>query len=260
MNRQRKRTRSKIPPSSTLVRYGFLLILFTAGLCAIIATGGKNSGQDYRSGLNPYKMASGPNAKKINALINELNRLEWEEANTESEYSHVFTRRINQIHTELATLGHKVELYSKGCFTPDMMVLTENGAKPIPDIEVGDRVLSSDEAGRQVMADVLNTYEFENNHYYRVNARIKVTAQHRFYTDSGWKKAKDLEVGDRIQTTTGEFEKIDSIEWVAAQLNVYNLTISKNHNFYVSPDGKQGYLVHNTAGGGGGGGGGGGSK
>lgn len=252
MSRLLERSQIKKPPANTLFRYGFLSILFTIGLCAIIATGGKNSGQDYRSGLNPYKSATGPNAEKINSLIEALNRNEWELANTECCHQH-YSNEINRIKAELAALGHKVALYGKGCFTGDMLVLTEEGAKPIPDIKVGDKVLSFDEAGNQVLADVLKTYELKNNHFFLINKKIKVTATHPFLTNTGWKSASDLEIGDRIQTTTGEFEKIDSIDWNPGDLDVYNLTISKNHNFYISPDGKNGYLVHNTTGGGGGG-------
>ena len=76
----------------------------------------------------------------------------------------------------------------------------------------------------------------------------------RFFTNDGWKRTHELKIGDQIMRHTGVFEEIASLEWFAENLEVYNLTISKNHNFYVSSDGKNGYLVHNTAGGGGGGG------
>ena len=142
----------------------------------------------------------------------------------------------------------------KTCFSGDMLVLTEEGAKSIADIRVGDRVLSMNASGEQVPAEVLKTYADQNYHYFFINNKIKATALHRFYTSNGWKKAHELEIGDLIQLNSGDFEKILSLEFFKENLDVYNLTISKNHNFYISPDGKSGYLVHNTPGGDGGGG------
>jgi hypothetical protein len=114
-----------------------------------------------------------------------------------------------------------------------MWVLTADGAKSIADVKVGDRVLSSDAAGRQVEADVIKTYAEQGYHYFLINDRIKVTALHRFFTDHGWKKARELKAGDRIMTQDGRFEEILALEWLAADLDVYNLTISVNHNFYI---------------------------
>ena len=136
------------------------------------------------------------------------------------------------------------------CFPADMLVLTTNGAKSIGDIKVGDRVLSVDAAGQQVASDVLKTYADRNNHYYLINGKIKVTAFHRFLTDAGWKRARELEVGDRMQTAGGSYEEIATLERFTVELDVYNLTITSNHNFFISADGKNGYLVHNTSGGG----------
>jgi hypothetical protein len=145
----------------------------------------------------------------------------------------------------------------KTCFPADMLVLTEEGARSIAEIKVGDRVLSINASGEQVPSEVLKTYAAQNYHYFLINHKIKATALHRFHTRDGWKRTHELEVGDLIQLNSGDFDEIISIALFSDNLNVYNLTISKNHNFFISTDGKSGYLVHNTAGGGGGGGGGG---
>jgi intein/homing endonuclease len=132
-----------------------------------------------------------------------------------------------------------------------MKVITADGPRPIKDLKVGDRVLTMDEGGRQGYNPVLKTYKDKNNHYYLINGKIKVTALHRFATADGWKKARELKVGDRIRTAEGTLEAVVSTELVAADLKVYNLTVAENHNFFVAPDGATGYLVHNTGGGGG---------
>ncbi len=89
---------------------------------------------------------------------------------------------------------------SGSCFTADMRVLTINGATPIAEVKVGDKVLSLDAAGNRVAADVLKTFAAQENHYFLVNHRIKVTSLHRFSTDRGWKRACDLKIGDRRWT------------------------------------------------------------
>ena len=72
---------------------------------------------------------------------------------------------------------------------------------------MGDRVWSVDSAGNRMAADVLDTYNVRNNHYYLINGKIKVTATHRFFTEDGEKRVHDLEVGDKIQMRTGMFKK-----------------------------------------------------
>ena len=130
-----------------------------------------------------------------------------------------------------------------------MRVLTEKGSKLITDIKVGDKVLTVDESGKKVISEVLETYAARNYHYFLINNHIKATALHPFRTETGWKKTEDLETRDRIQTSDGSYQQIFSIKWKEADLEVYNLHIKKNHNFFVSTDGKNGYLVHNTPGG-----------
>ena len=137
-----------------------------------------------------------------------------------------------------------------GCFTADTKILTGKGYKCIADIKAGDRVLTVDSEGNPASNKVVKTFTFINNHYYFINKKIKVTARHRFYTGDGWTKAQDLKIGDRIQLSGGAFEEIVSKEMFPGDLTVYNLHVADSHNFFVSSDGKNGYLVHNCGGGG----------
>lgn len=137
-----------------------------------------------------------------------------------------------------------------GCFTADTKILTEKGYKNIADITVGDKVLTVNLEGSPASNNVVKTYTFTNDHYFVINKKIKVTALHRFYTSNGWIRARDLRIGDRIQMSDGSFEEIVSKELFSADLTVYNLDIADNHNFFVSSDGRKGYLVHNCGGGG----------
>lgn len=136
------------------------------------------------------------------------------------------------------------------CFPAEMKVLTAEGAKSIRDIRIGDRVLTADEEGKKTFQPVLKTLVDRNNHYYLINHAIKVTALHRIATAEGWKEAQNLQVGDRIRSEDGGLVAVESIERVSKEQPVYNLTVAENHNFFVTPDGQGGYLVHNCGGGG----------
>ena len=174
-------------------------------------------------------------------LRNENNRLldEWEELVDKKAKQIVREQRLRQISP----------LHAEGCFTTDTLVLMESGFKRIADIKAGDRLRTLDPAGNLTVSTVAKHYVFTNNHYYLINGNIKVTALHRFYTLKGWIRARDLKKGDRIQMSDGSFEEIISKERFSADLAVYNLGIADNHNFFVSSDGKKGYLVHNCEGG-----------
>jgi hypothetical protein len=91
------------------------------------------------------------------------------------------------------------------------------------------------------------------DHYFLLNNQIRVTALHRFATDEGWVRAKDLRVGMRLKTENG-FALLEAKKLIEAKIAVVNLEVDVNHDFYVM-GGETAYLVHNTGGGGGGGGG-----
>jgi len=135
-----------------------------------------------------------------------------------------------------------------GCFTADTLVLTDNGAKRIADVAVGDVLLTSNSQGKIKTSQVSKALRFKNDHYFIINEQIKVTKMHRFFTEAGWKRVRDLKIGDMVQKSDGTFEAIRSKELVRAKLTVYNLEIKDDHNFYVSSNGKSGYLVHNNGG------------
>jgi hypothetical protein len=132
------------------------------------------------------------------------------------------------------------------CFPADTLVLLNGTMKNIRDIKVGDMVLSKNMAtGVAGPNKVTRVYEADSNHYYIMNDKIRATGGESFFTTQGWKAVKDLKFGDTIYTISGVTEKIVSVKRVAFDLKVYNIEVDGNHTFYISPDGKGGYLVHN---------------
>jgi hypothetical protein len=139
------------------------------------------------------------------------------------------------------------------CFTPDTLVMTQKGLVPISLVQAESRVMTYDEAtGQTYYRPVVQRTAGLENHYFIINGNLRVTALHRFMTDTGWKRASEMTVGTLVATSEG-MQPIQSIHAVAVEVAVSNLEVEKDHDFYVS-DGTRLYLVHNTGGGGGGGG------
>ena len=138
------------------------------------------------------------------------------------------------------------------CFPADMKVALADGrTESIAQIKKGDLLLTyNEETGTLTKSPVVGTLEAVENHHYLFNGRIKVTAMHRIFTDKGWKRAQDIDMGDKIRMADGRFEEIVATDFVPGNLQVYNLEVLQNHNFFVSPDGSDAYLVHNYGGGG----------
>jgi len=91
---------------------------------------------------------------------------------------------------------------------------------------------------------VTATNNGEADHYYLINGNLKVTPPHPFFTTEGqWVKIADLKVGDRIRSFQGLVE-ITSIEKVNSGQRICNISVRDFHNFFVSANGKDFYLVH----------------
>ncbi|WP_025852428.1 polymorphic toxin-type HINT domain-containing protein [Paenibacillus ehimensis] len=134
------------------------------------------------------------------------------------------------------------------CFTAGTKVLTDEGEKPIEDIEVGDKVLSKDdETGEVAYKEVTATFNHETDEIYKIhvgNQVIESTFNHPFWVEGkGWTFVKDLMVGDLLVRSDGNTLKIESIELEHKQVTVYNMTVDKFHTYFVSD---LGIWVHNT--------------
>ena len=149
------------------------------------------------------------------------------------------------------------ELYFRygkpACFPAGTFVITKTGPRSVSEVRAGDQIMSLDEKGGTTLTEVVRIYESDNNHYYLINNKLKVTGLHRFLTSAGWKRAYDIDVGDKLKTSRqDDFEEVFSKERVVteADFKVYNLQVSHAKNFIISPDGHSTYVVHNCGNGG----------
>jgi hypothetical protein len=132
-----------------------------------------------------------------------------------------------------------------GCFLPETQVCMADGSlKPIADVKKGDWVKAYDTTtGKIVSARVIATDHGEADIHFEINDEINVVPPHPFLTAQGkWKRIQDLKKGDIIKgnpsTTT-----IQSIEKVKEKSKIYNIHLGKYHNYFVTLDGKNTYLV-----------------
>ncbi|MFD1463384.1 polymorphic toxin-type HINT domain-containing protein [Paenibacillus farraposensis] len=134
------------------------------------------------------------------------------------------------------------------CFTAGTKVQTDEGEKPIEDIQVGDKVLSkNEETGEVAYKEVTATFNHETDEIYKIHVggqEIESTFNHPFYVkDKGWTFVKDLKVGDLLVQSDGNTLKIESIELEHKHVTVYNMTVDEFHTYFVSD---LGIWVHNS--------------
>ena len=73
---------------------------------------------------------------------------------------------------------------------------------------------------------------------------LEPTPQHRFMSldRNDWIAAEDLEVGERLQTKTGQIVTVESVSEKPGLHDVYNIEVEGEHHYFV---GESGVLVHN---------------
>ena len=141
------------------------------------------------------------------------------------------------------------------CFLAGTPVITKNGFKSIDKMLVGDFVLTyNEEKEINEYKRVKNVYIIKdvNEKLYTVktnDTEFSLTGHHRVYTFRDGKyqyiSAENLNVGDVVRYSNGEYHEITSISHKPINDTVYNLEVEGNHNFFVN---ENGILVHNMSG------------
>jgi len=138
------------------------------------------------------------------------------------------------------------------CFTPDTRILLPGGTKSIAAAAAGEELVAYDEtSGALTQRPILQTFRGREDHYFLLNGEVRATAMHRFLTDRGWVRVKDLEIGMLLRTTEG-WTPLASKKLIEAEVEVFNMEVAAEQDFFVVGE-NHAYLVHNSGGGGGGG-------
>lgn len=133
-----------------------------------------------------------------------------------------------------------------GCFAADTPILMADGSqKAISQIEVGDEIqtLKAENNSERTTTQVTATHRVTVDGYLIINQDFKITPEHILLVNGIWKTAGEIRIGDKLITSTGEKQSVNSIEWVRGKFDVYNLTTAKYHTF-IAHD----IYVHNDKG------------
>ncbi|WP_310499135.1 polymorphic toxin-type HINT domain-containing protein [Paenibacillus qinlingensis] len=158
--------------------------------------------------------------------------------------------KIGSLSTDLK-LAKKIDVLDFcHCFTAGTKVLTQDGEKPIEQVQLGDMVLAKNpDTGEMAYKEVDGLFQKEITESWNIyvgDELITTTDEHPFWIHSkGWVVAKDLLVGDLFETSDGSYLAIDKIEVKEQHTTVYNFRVKDFHTYYVS---NLKILTHNSNG------------
>lgn len=146
------------------------------------------------------------------------------------------------------------DIFGAECqFAETEISTVNNGRVPIKEIEVGETIFSYDYDGRLTESTVLAKKHSGYKKCFEIttcnNKSIIASAEHRFYTDSGWKKLADINHEDRLYTSDGNIKKsasdirqsvIKNIESVGLY-DTYDIQVSRHQNMIAN-----GIVTHNS--------------
>jgi subtilisin family serine protease len=125
------------------------------------------------------------------------------------------------------------------CFTAGTQVLTEDGEKPIEEVQIGDKVLAKNsETGELGYKLVDATFRKEATFTYRIHIGSEVittTAEHPFWVvGKGWISAKEIAKADLLETYNGTHLEVDRIEVKHEKVSLFNLSVQDFHTYFVT--------------------------
>ncbi|EPY08258.1 hypothetical protein PAALTS15_05618, partial [Paenibacillus alvei TS-15] len=125
------------------------------------------------------------------------------------------------------------------CFSAGTKVQTDEGLKPIEEIQVGDKVQTRDEeTGETAYNLVEELFQRETDETYHVSVNgttIVTTAEHPFWVSGeGWVEARDLKKGDMLVDLDENEVPIEEIEIKKERTTVYNFRVQSIHNYFVT--------------------------
>lgn len=118
------------------------------------------------------------------------------------------------------------------CFTGDTKILTTQGLLQIKDLKLNDEIIT--ENGIQPISKKYAHIVDELYKVYVGDEEIKCSYSHPFLTERGKIYAKDLIVGDKMQTLNNEILEVSRIEIDAMLTPVYEINTVNAEEYYIT--------------------------
>ena len=133
------------------------------------------------------------------------------------------------------------------CFPAGTKVHTQWGLADIEKLEIGVPVLTyNEETGRQEYKQVKKVMRRMTRRMCAMElsngTTLEVTPEHRFFSNGEWVPIEELNVNDTLQLKDNSIVVIENKIIFPTFVEVYNLEIEDNENYYVT---EEGILVHN---------------
>ena len=137
---------------------------------------------------------------------------------------------------------HEMELCGKVYFMQNMhrclernalVTMADGSEKIISELRVGESIRGKD--GPDRIVNIVAGYEealillHTMDHY-----ELKMTNAHPVLTDKGYRRAGELESGERVLLIEGKTIPVESIEEISYQDIVYNLELESNRCFFAN--------------------------
>ncbi|MBN2066274.1 MAG: PKD domain-containing protein [Candidatus Thermoplasmatota archaeon] len=138
---------------------------------------------------------------------------------------------------------------AESCFLAGtQVVMADESYKNIEDIVVGDMIKSYNEETKTITErEVKNIYhhaaEEMGEYYLVINDCLRLTPNHRVYSEGSWIDAGGLHIGDTLSFSSTAIV-INSLEQRYEQVPTYDLGIDTDHCYFVAIDNNNA-LVHN---------------
>ena len=128
--------------------------------------------------------------------------------------------------------------------------MADGTARPIEDVEVGDRVASADpDTGRPVTATVTATFTHRDVDALRITTdrgELVATAAHPLYAQGrGFVPAGDLRPGDVLRDADGPAARVIRVRPAGRARTVHNIEVDTTHAYYVATTTGTWTLAHN---------------
>ena len=90
-----------------------------------------------------------------------------------------------------------------GCFFKDtILIKTNKGSKKLKDLKIGDLIWTGKEYRKLIQKERLEIgYPIKKITVETKNKKLEMTEDHPIWTTKGWKKARELKIGDKIKKT-----------------------------------------------------------